>query len=58
MPVYPGVINTGLVEGLSFANWAFVHVASVGKIVKPHEGAYNTLWAATRERGEVQNGGF
>lgn len=56
--VHPGVINTGLVGGLSFGNKAFVHVASMGKMIKPHEGAYNTLWAATREKGAIQNGGF
>lgn len=27
-------------------------------MVKPQEGAYNTLWAATREKGVVRNGGF
>lgn len=58
MFVYPGVINTGLVGQLGLANKVFVHLANIGKMVKPHEGAYSTLWAATRKKGEIQNGGF
>lgn len=56
--VHPGVVNTGLVDNLSFGNWAFVYVTSFGKLLKPSEGTYNQLWAATCPKSKLKNGQF
>ncbi|KAL4746665.1 hypothetical protein BDW72DRAFT_207143 [Aspergillus terricola var. indicus] len=36
--VHPGVVGTGLVENLGWANRAFVYVTNMGKLMKPEEG--------------------
>lgn len=52
----PGVIYTGLVSNLSWGNWLFVRVMSVGQSVTVEEGAKNGLWVATAAREKVTNG--
>ncbi|KAL2829467.1 hypothetical protein BDW59DRAFT_142139 [Aspergillus cavernicola] len=54
--IHPGVVNTSLVGSLSRANRAFVWVSNFGKLLKPAEGAYNQLWAATASKAKIQNG--
>jgi hypothetical protein len=59
--IQPGVIDTGLVTNISWANRAFVYATTVGQMVTVEEGARNGLWVAFRkEEGavEMRNGGF
>jgi NAD(P)-dependent dehydrogenase (short-subunit alcohol dehydrogenase family) len=56
--VHPGVVSTGLVENLGWANRAFVYMTNMGKLMKPEEGAYNQLWASTTPRENLKNGQF
>ncbi|KAI9872075.1 MAG: hypothetical protein M1830_002098 [Pleopsidium flavum] len=58
--IHPGVVATGLVGNLSFANKMLVYATNLGKVKTPAEGAYNQLWAAASEKGkgEVVNGAF
>jgi NAD(P)-dependent dehydrogenase (short-subunit alcohol dehydrogenase family) len=43
----PGVVNTGLIKNLPLFDRLFVKLTTFGQSVPIHEGAYNTLWAAT-----------
>lgn len=56
--IHPGVVETGLVGNLGLGNKMLVYVANMGKLLKPAEGAYNQLWAATAEKQKVVNGSF
>lgn len=60
--VHPGVSATGLVDGLSWGNKAFVYATTVGQLMPPAKVAWNQQWAATAELGEgkgrVQSGVF
>ena len=35
-----------------------MHATNIGQIVKPAEGAYNQLWAATSARSKMVSGAF
>ena len=54
--VHPGVVETGLVGNLGWANKLLVYVTNMGKVIKPEEGAYNQLWAVTAEKSKIING--
>ncbi|KAL2834023.1 retinol dehydrogenase 11 [Aspergillus pseudoustus] len=56
--IHPGVIRTGLVEGMGAVKRWFVYVSNVGKMVSLEEGAYNSLWATTTSKEKVANGAF
>ncbi|EAW13858.1 oxidoreductase, short-chain dehydrogenase/reductase family [Aspergillus clavatus NRRL 1] len=56
--VHPGVVSTGLVENQGWANRALINVTNIGKILKPSEGAYSQLWAATTAKESLENGQF
>lgn len=56
--VHPGVIATDLVNKLSFLNKAIVYATNVGKLVKPEEGVWNSLWAATTDKKNFKSGTF
>lgn len=56
--IHPGVVQTGLVGNLGLANKMLVYVTNVGRMLKPAEGAYNQLWAATSDRSKMINGAF
>lgn len=56
--IHPGVVSTGLVENQTRGNRAFIYVTNIGQLMKPEEGAYNQLWAATARKEELVNGGF
>ncbi|KAJ5747600.1 uncharacterized protein N7511_009296 [Penicillium nucicola] len=60
LAVHPGIVNTGLVDSLSWKNRAVVYATSWWRFVKPEEGALNQVWAATVDFGEneVVNGGY
>jgi NAD(P)-dependent dehydrogenase (short-subunit alcohol dehydrogenase family) len=56
--IHPGVINTGLVSGLSTFNRHFVSLSTIGRQVTVAEGAKNQLWAATTKKDTIVNGMF
>ncbi|KAL3465101.1 hypothetical protein BJX64DRAFT_285963 [Aspergillus heterothallicus] len=56
--VHPGVIKTGLVEGMSVVKRWFVYVTTVRQMVPLEEGTYNSLWATTTSKENVANGAF
>jgi NAD(P)-dependent dehydrogenase (short-subunit alcohol dehydrogenase family) len=58
LSIHPGVVATGLVGNLSFANKAIVYLTSMGKLLKPSEGAFNQLWAVGVSKEKVENGQF
>lgn len=58
LSIHPGVVETDLVGNLGRANKLFVYAANMGKVVKPAEGAYNQLWAATSDKKKLANGTF
>ncbi|KAL2822805.1 retinol dehydrogenase 11 [Aspergillus cavernicola] len=55
--VHPGVVGTGLLEGLSFAKRWFVYITNMGRLLGPEEGAYSQLWAASTAREKLVNWG-
>lgn len=54
--IHPGVVATNLVGGSGFMNRSLVYASNFGKILKPEEGAWNQVWAATVQRGRIENG--
>lgn len=56
--IHPGVVKTGLIGNLGFANKAFVYVTSYKNMLSPEEGAYNTLWAATSPKAGLKQGQY
>ncbi|KAJ5667313.1 hypothetical protein N7507_003177 [Penicillium longicatenatum] len=56
--VHPGVVETGLFDGMSLKNRIIMYLAFWWVMVQPHEGAYSQLWAATRPKEELVNGCF
>jgi NAD(P)-dependent dehydrogenase (short-subunit alcohol dehydrogenase family) len=56
--IHPGVINTGLVSGLSTFNRHFVSLSTIGRQVTVAEGTKNQLWAATTKKENIVNGMF
>ena len=56
--VHPGVALTDIVTKLSFFKRWLVYVTNLGNVKTPREVAKNQLWAATGEKGELENGGF
>lgn len=56
-----GVINTGLLTGLSWGQQTFITVANRAtgtRFITLEEGTQNGLWAATAPKTEVTNGAF
>ena len=56
--IHPGVVETGLVGNLGVGNKLIVYLTNLGRVMKPTEGAYNQLWAATANKTNVVNGAF
>jgi NAD(P)-dependent dehydrogenase (short-subunit alcohol dehydrogenase family) len=56
LAVHPGIVNTGLVDAMSLKNRAVVYATAWWRFVKPEEGAYNQVWAATVDFVEWENG--
>ncbi|OQE42248.1 hypothetical protein PENCOP_c004G05531 [Penicillium coprophilum] len=56
--VHPGVVSTGLVDGLSLKNKMIVYGIAWWLLIKPHEGAFNQTWAATVDKAKIRNGGY
>ena len=45
-------------NNLNFLNKAIVYATNVGKMVKPEEGVWNSLWAATTDKKNIKSGTF
>lgn len=56
--IHPGVVATSLISDSSLANRALVHASNFGKVLRPEQGAYNQVWAATSAREKIQNGSY
>lgn len=59
--IHPGTYNTGLITGLGWANRAMIWVTNAGNVrdeKREGEGAWNSCWVATAERGRIENGSF
>ncbi|KAK9239521.1 hypothetical protein V1525DRAFT_339265 [Lipomyces kononenkoae] len=56
--IHPGVVATGLIDNLSFANRLLVRVTNIGKILEPSQGIFNQLWAASADKKQLVNGQF
>ncbi|KAK9481961.1 hypothetical protein V1527DRAFT_477938 [Lipomyces starkeyi] len=56
--IHPGVVATGLIDNLSFANRLLVQVTNIGKILEPSQGVWNQLWAASADKKQLVNGQF
>jgi len=58
LSVHPGVVSTGFVTDLGFADKALVHVTNIGRILTPDQGTHNLLWAAVAEENSIKPGAF
>jgi NAD(P)-dependent dehydrogenase (short-subunit alcohol dehydrogenase family) len=58
LSVHPGIVSTGLIGGLGFKEKMLVQALSWWKTMPVHTGAYNQVWAATVNPGQVVNGGY
>jgi NAD(P)-dependent dehydrogenase (short-subunit alcohol dehydrogenase family) len=56
--VHPGVINTGLVDGLGMGNYLFVQATTFWQQVSVEDGVKSQIWAAFVEQGKLENGAF
>lgn len=57
---HPGVIKTGLIDSLSLSGKLVAYYPNLilGRIISQEQGAYNLLWAATAEKGKLENGAY
>ncbi|KZT20109.1 oxidoreductase [Neolentinus lepideus HHB14362 ss-1] len=56
--LHPGVAGTNMVANMSTANRWLIYVTSLGRLLTPEQGAYNSLWAATSDKGKIVNGEY
>lgn len=57
--VHPGVIaDNGLVQNLSWPNRLLIWVTTMGKRLTPEQGAYNSCWAATCPKEQLEGAVF
>ena len=56
--IHPGLIWTDLVNNLGFFDRILVWMTTLGQTIPPHEGAYNSVWAATAKTKGITSGGF
>ena len=56
--IHPGVVRTELVSKLGFMDRMIVHLTTWFSQIEPKQVAYNTLWAATTAKENLENGGF
>lgn len=54
--VHPGVVATNMLSGSGYITRALIYATSRDKPLKPDEGAYNQVWAATASREKIENG--
>ncbi|KAM7202663.1 hypothetical protein V8F33_002589 [Rhypophila sp. PSN 637] len=58
LSIHPGVVGTGLVNDLPWADKALIYASQMGKILTPEEGIRNHLWAITAPRDEIVPGAY
>lgn len=58
MSIHPGVVATDLVGDSGVFNKALIQVSQFGKVLKPEQGAYNQVWAATAAREKIRGGSY
>lgn len=56
--IHPGVIKTGLVNGLSGFNYYFTEATTFASQVTIEEGAKNQLWAASVDKSKIVSGEY
>ena len=56
--IHPGVVATELIKNARLFDRALTHVTNLGNLLKPAEGAYNQVWAATTPRENLENGSY
>jgi hypothetical protein len=49
-------VATELVGNSKFMDRALIHATNFGNLLKPEEGAFNQVWAATAPREKLENG--
>ncbi|KAJ5612793.1 hypothetical protein N7510_005987 [Penicillium lagena] len=54
--IHPGVVATNMLGGFGYITKALIYATNRGKVLKPDEGAYNQVWAATTSREKTKNG--
>jgi NAD(P)-dependent dehydrogenase (short-subunit alcohol dehydrogenase family) len=50
--VHPGVVETDMFKAMSLGMRIFTRIAQFGKVMTPEQGAWNSLWASTAEKGK------
>ena len=58
LAIHPGIIWTDMVKGLGLFDRLFIWMATLGQLISSHEGAYNSVWAATAETKTIKSGSF
>ena len=57
--VHPGIVDTGLVNGLNRANRLLIFASNAGKVLKTDQGVLNQVWAAAGARkSQLVNGAY
>ncbi|KAF2657145.1 oxidoreductase [Lophiostoma macrostomum CBS 122681] len=56
--VHPGVINTGLIDGIGLWNYIFIQLTTWWKQWSVEDGVKSQIWAAFVEKEKLQNGAF
>lgn len=54
--IHPGTVSTELVANSRFMDRILIYMTNLGNLLKPEEGAYNQVWAATTPRENLKNG--
>ena len=56
--ITPGVVATGLVTDLGFADRALIYIPNIGNVKTPEEGTHNLLWSITAPKENIKRGVF
>ncbi|KAJ5614185.1 hypothetical protein N7528_007839 [Penicillium herquei] len=56
--IYPGIVTTSLFDYMPFKDKVMLYTCFWWFMVRPEKGVLNQLWAATRPKEELKNGGF
>ncbi|KAM7217200.1 hypothetical protein V8F06_007383 [Rhypophila decipiens] len=58
LSIHPGVVSTGLVNDLPWADKALIYASQMGNLLTPEEGIQNNLWAITAPRDAIVPGAY
>ncbi|KAK4210319.1 hypothetical protein QBC37DRAFT_428983 [Rhypophila decipiens] len=58
LSIHPGVVGTGLVNDLPWADKALIYASQMGNLLTPEEGIRNHLWAITAPRDVIVPGAY